>query len=689
MELLIFLGTLFLFMCLGIPLALVLVICAMVLMFHSGMWDTMIIPTSMLDGANNYPLMAIPFFVFAGEIMAAGGLSKRVVALAQLMVGRIRGGLGYAAIVACIVVVDRRSLRRGMRPLQAILAWLDAYRLGERNKEMPQNTSVTEFRRLGEAISRTTKRNEALFEEQKRFTANASHELQTPLAVIQSRLEMLLDDGQLTEQQMGEVVKALHTLKALARTNRSLLLLSKIAGGQFTSTEAVSMAGTVDRLLPDMEMIYAHKGITVERRNDDDLHSLFRLLSDYNISLIYTNGPNFDQTPDGEYMKRISVANAVFERELASRRVADKYIEALKRGIMSGARRPLGYISGNTPGSAVIDKNASLIVQRIFALCLEGKPPSEIAILANREFGGIPVRKFKNGKCDSGGKFTENKIRSIILNPFYAGYVYATISGYGTIDVKYKLYDGIHKAIISKDEWKNAVYLLKSNRREKNAYPSIRKADAFILKKYLRCECGAHMTVASSGKKARKGEIYRYYACTRKKHLRGGCDCKTHIPLNIIEPIVFASIGYFFKDDAKGVGLEDDKSEYINQTRSKLEILKKEFKKLDANLNTQLGLLASFDANQAVKENIEGKIRKLGNELEENRVKRIKFEEDLKLMSLGKNISDAKINSAFEDLYELQANLSEEEKREILSLCVEKIVLKCLTKRVGSRGRCA
>lgn len=103
MELLIFLGTLFVFMSLGIPLALVLVICAMVLMYHSGMWDTMIIPTSMLDGANNYPLMAIPFFVFAGEIMAAGGLSKRVVALAQLLVGRIRGGLGYAAIVASII----------------------------------------------------------------------------------------------------------------------------------------------------------------------------------------------------------------------------------------------------------------------------------------------------------------------------------------------------------------------------------------------------------------------------------------------------------------------------------------------------------------------------------------------------------------------------------------------------------
>lgn len=103
MELFIFLGTLFFFLALGIPICLVLVLCAMILMWHSGLWDSMIIPSSMLDGANNYPLMAIPFFVFAGEIMAAGGLSKRVVNLAQLAVGRVRGGLGYAAVVASII----------------------------------------------------------------------------------------------------------------------------------------------------------------------------------------------------------------------------------------------------------------------------------------------------------------------------------------------------------------------------------------------------------------------------------------------------------------------------------------------------------------------------------------------------------------------------------------------------------
>lgn len=103
MELFIFLITLFFFLAFGIPICLVLVLCAMVLMWHSGMWDSMIIPGAMLDGANNYPLMAIPFFVFAGEIMAAGGLSSRVVQLAQLMIGRVRGGLGYAAVIASII----------------------------------------------------------------------------------------------------------------------------------------------------------------------------------------------------------------------------------------------------------------------------------------------------------------------------------------------------------------------------------------------------------------------------------------------------------------------------------------------------------------------------------------------------------------------------------------------------------
>jgi tripartite ATP-independent transporter DctM subunit len=103
MELIIFLASLFLFLLMGIPIALVMVLSAICLMIYSGFWDFMIIPQAMVDGVNNYPLMAIPFFVFAGEIMSSGGLSKRVVLLAQLIIGRVKGGLGYATIIASII----------------------------------------------------------------------------------------------------------------------------------------------------------------------------------------------------------------------------------------------------------------------------------------------------------------------------------------------------------------------------------------------------------------------------------------------------------------------------------------------------------------------------------------------------------------------------------------------------------
>ena len=103
MELVIFLGSLFIFLFMGIPIALVMVLSAIVLMLYSGDGDFMIIPQAMVDGVNNYPLMAIPFFVFSGEIMGKGGLSKRVVLLAQLIIGRVKGGLGYATIIASVI----------------------------------------------------------------------------------------------------------------------------------------------------------------------------------------------------------------------------------------------------------------------------------------------------------------------------------------------------------------------------------------------------------------------------------------------------------------------------------------------------------------------------------------------------------------------------------------------------------
>lgn len=103
MELFIFVGALFALMPFGIPIAVILVACSYVLMLAMGMWDPSIVSQQIVMGTNNFALMAIPFFMLSGELMSSGGLSKRIVSFSNLAVGRIRGGLGYVAIVSSLL----------------------------------------------------------------------------------------------------------------------------------------------------------------------------------------------------------------------------------------------------------------------------------------------------------------------------------------------------------------------------------------------------------------------------------------------------------------------------------------------------------------------------------------------------------------------------------------------------------
>lgn len=93
-------------MALGAPIAFALLICGVALMVQMDNFDTQIIAQNLLEGANNYPLMAVPFFMLAGELMNAGGLSQRVVEVADSLVGHVPGGLGYVAVITAAVVAS-------------------------------------------------------------------------------------------------------------------------------------------------------------------------------------------------------------------------------------------------------------------------------------------------------------------------------------------------------------------------------------------------------------------------------------------------------------------------------------------------------------------------------------------------------------------------------------------------------
>ena len=93
-------------MAIGVPIAFALLVSGIALMIQLGAFDPRIIAESMINGADSFPLMAVPFFMLAGELMNAGGLSRRIVTLALALVGHKRGGLGYVAIFASIIMAS-------------------------------------------------------------------------------------------------------------------------------------------------------------------------------------------------------------------------------------------------------------------------------------------------------------------------------------------------------------------------------------------------------------------------------------------------------------------------------------------------------------------------------------------------------------------------------------------------------
>ena len=104
MTIAIFLGSLLGAMALGIPIAFSLLLCGAALMWHMSMFDPQILAQNVINGADSFPLLAVPFFMLAGEVMNAGGLSRRIVNFALALVGHIKGGLGYVAIVAAVMM---------------------------------------------------------------------------------------------------------------------------------------------------------------------------------------------------------------------------------------------------------------------------------------------------------------------------------------------------------------------------------------------------------------------------------------------------------------------------------------------------------------------------------------------------------------------------------------------------------
>ncbi len=163
-------------------------------------------------------------------------------------------------------------LRKSFTPLKKLLHWIHSLVPGKPVPPMDNDTRITEFRQLNEAAFEMSVANLRVYELQKQFTENASHELQTPLAVVRNKLDQFTQQEELTGKQLSDIAQIYESLNVAIKLNKSMLLLSRIENRQFQNSVDVDFNTVVNDISSDLAEIYAHKGIRISIENKD--HSM-------------------------------------------------------------------------------------------------------------------------------------------------------------------------------------------------------------------------------------------------------------------------------------------------------------------------------------------------------------------------------------------------------------------------------
>lgn len=169
----------------------------------------------------------------------------------------------YLILVASVIVINNLVLQRLWKPFYHLLDRLRNFRLN-RPEQLPEvKTNTREFVDLQQSVNTLLTHSLAVFDQQKQFIGNASHELQTPLAVITNKLELMLEKEDLDPATAEDLVQVLHIVERLTRLNRSLLLISRIENKQFFDNQQVSLNRVIQQCLTELDDFAAFKGVAI------------------------------------------------------------------------------------------------------------------------------------------------------------------------------------------------------------------------------------------------------------------------------------------------------------------------------------------------------------------------------------------------------------------------------------------
>ncbi|MBB4035465.1 signal transduction histidine kinase [Dysgonomonas hofstadii] len=172
-------------------------------------------------------------------------------------------GLIFIILLISLGIVQRIISKKSWKPFYKSLEQIENYSLEQGIIPEFEKTNIKEFFRLNEILTNLISNNLKAYKQQKEFIENASHELQTPLAVFQSQLDILMQEPDLTEKQVG-IIQSLYSVSSrLTRLNKNLLLLAKIDNAQFKDMQEIDFAEFLDKPLQYFQYLAEDNGITM------------------------------------------------------------------------------------------------------------------------------------------------------------------------------------------------------------------------------------------------------------------------------------------------------------------------------------------------------------------------------------------------------------------------------------------
>ncbi|GHV34528.1 two-component sensor histidine kinase [Bacteroidia bacterium] len=174
----------------------------------------------------------------------------------------------WTALIFTIVFVSKIIISKANKPFYNLLRNLKQFRLDSNEMINFSDTKIAEYQQLNASVKELLEKNIEVYNGQKQFIENCSHELQTPVAIVVARLEMLLEKYQSDQNLSEEIDPLLQSLGRMKRLNSNLLLLSKIKNRQFTESENVDLREILLKVIEEFEDLSAHKNISIEIKNE-------------------------------------------------------------------------------------------------------------------------------------------------------------------------------------------------------------------------------------------------------------------------------------------------------------------------------------------------------------------------------------------------------------------------------------